>query len=329
MLTLILIATSSDTIGARVHEPSQAAEIIDVFQKYGYNEVDTARTYGDGSSEEMLAAIHYQERGIVMDTKLYPTAGSALATATSDSYTHKPEDVRRGLINSLKALKTDKIDMFYLHGPDRKTPWEDTLGEVNKLHKEGLFNRFGISNYMSWEVAAICEICRRNDWISPVVYQGVYNMLQRTTEAELLPCLRKYNIVLYAFQPLAGGFLTGKFKRDQTEFESGSRFDPKGLQGKIHQARYWNDAYFDALESIEAVAKKNLLTIAEVAMRWLKHHSELKGDLGDAIIVGASSLKHLEDNLSDLEKGPLPDDVVEVVEKAWPIVKGVAPNYWH
>jgi aflatoxin B1 aldehyde reductase len=62
-------------------------------------------------------------------------------------------------------------------------------------------------------------------------------MLQRTTEADLFPCLRQYNMALYAFQPLAGGFLTGKFKRDQTEFEYGSCFDPKGLQGKLHQAR--------------------------------------------------------------------------------------------
>ena len=61
-------------------------------------------------------------------------------------------------MDSLKALKAEKVDMFYLHGPDRKTPYEDTLREVNKLHSEGLFQRLGISNYMSWEVAQICEI---------------------------------------------------------------------------------------------------------------------------------------------------------------------------
>ncbi|KAL2827341.1 Aldo/keto reductase [Aspergillus cavernicola] len=262
-----------------------------------------------------------------MDTKLYPNAGGALASA--ESYTHKPEDIRRGLTNSLKALQTEKIDMFYLHGPDRKTPFEDTLREVNKLHQEGYFTRFGVSNYMSWEVAQICEICGKNGWVMPCVYQGIYHALQRSIEAELFPCLRKYNIALYAFQPLAGGFLTGRYKRDQTDFEAGSRFDPSILQGSLHRNRYWNDAYFGAIEKVQSAAEKHGLTLGEVALRWLKHHSQLRQELGDAIIVGASSVSHIRDNLNDLEKGPLPDDIVKIVEEAWPDVKGSAPKYWH
>jgi aflatoxin B1 aldehyde reductase len=262
-----------------------------------------------------------------MDTKLYPTAGSHITSA--EAYNHTPADVRRGLMASLKALKTEKIDMFYLHGPDRKTPIEDTLGEVNKLHKEGYFTRFGISNYMAWEVAAMCEICNKNGWIMPTIYQGIYHALQRSVETELFPCMRKYGISLYAFQPLAGGFLTGRYKRDQSEFEAGSRFDLKTMQGKLHRKRYWNDTYFDALEKIEAVAKSHNLTAGEIALRWLEHHSQLKKDFGDAIIVGASSVEHLEDNLVDLEKGPLPEEVIKVVNEVWPLVKGVAPNYYH
>jgi aflatoxin B1 aldehyde reductase len=262
-----------------------------------------------------------------MDTKLYPNAGRPMVP--DEQYTHKPEDVRKGLMKSLKALKTSKIDMFYLHGPDRNTSFEDTLREVNALHREGYFNRFGISNYMSWEVAKICEICAKHGWIKPTVYQGIYSALHRTIEAELFPCLRHYSISLYAFQPLAGGFLTGRYKRQQNEFEPGSRFDPKIAQGALHQGRYWNDTYFDALELIEAAAEKHGLTVAEVALRWVEHHSQMKKELGDAIIVGASSTRHLEENLADLEKGPLPEDVVEALEAAWLKVKGVAPKYWH
>ncbi len=219
--------------------------------------------------------------------------------------------------------------MFYLHGPDRKTPFEDTLREVNKLHQEGYFNRLGISNYLSFEVAKMCEICENNGWIKPTAYQGVYHALQRTIEAELFPCLRHYGISLYAFQPLAGGFLTGRYTRDQSEFEPGSRFDPKIWQGTLTRARYWNDSYFDALDIIKPAADKHGLTIAEVAMRWIEHHSLMKSEFGDAIIIGASSTKHLEENLVDLEKGPLPEDVVEALEKAWLKTKAVAPKYWH
>jgi aflatoxin B1 aldehyde reductase len=182
---------------------------------------------------------------------------------------------------------------------------------------------------MSWEVAQVCEICKKNGWIMPSVYQGIYHALQRSIEGELIPCLRKYNISLYAFQPLAGGLLTGRYKREQTEFEEGSRFDPKILQGTVHRNRYWNDVYFDAIELIHAAATKHGLTDGEVALRWLKFHSQLNEDLQDAILVGASSVKHLETNLSDLEKTSLPEEVVQALEEAWLMVKGVAPKYWH
>lgn len=271
-----------------------------------------------------------------MDTKLYPNLDGPKLYDTSgapkvkeEQYNHTPEDVRRGLMDSLKALKCDKVDMFYLHGPDRKTPFKDTLREVNKLHKEGYFKRFGISNYMSWEVAKICEICENEGWIKPTVYQGIYSALHRSIEAELFPCLRHYGISLYAFQPLAGGFLTGRYKRNQDSFEPGSRFDPNITHSALHRGRYWNDTYFDALDIIHSAAQNHGLTDAEVALRWIEHHSQLSEELHDTIIVGASSTKHLEGNLADLEKGPLPEDVVEALEKAWLKVKAIAPKYWH
>lgn len=284
--------------------------------------------YGDGTSEELLAEAEWQKRGIVMDTKLYPNKGKAM-TDTSNQYSHTTSDVRRGLMESLEALKSKKIDMFYLHGPDRSVPFEETLGAVNELYKEGYFERFGISNYMSYEVAKICEICDKNGWIKPTVYQGIYSVLQRSIEAELFPCLRHYGISLYAFQPLAAGFLTGRIKRNQKDFEEGSRFDPKQAVGRMTQGRYLNDSYFDALDILEPVSKKNNLSLGEIALRWLVHHSTLDKQYGDAIIVGASSLKHLQENLEDLEKGPLPEDVQEACQKAWMVTKSVAPKYWH
>ena len=322
MLKLVL-----DTLGARVHTVEGIGKIIDLFLDHGHNEIDTARMYGWGTTEKMLGTFGWADRGIVMDTKLYPTG--SWPVPDDIKYTHKADDVRKGFMDSLEALKTEKVDLFYLHAPDRTTPFEDTLREVNKLHSEGRFHRFGISNFMSWEVAQVCEICEKNGWIKPTVYQGVYHALQRSIEAELFPCLHHYGISLYAFQPLAGGMLTGRYAREQVDFEPGSRFDPKILQGGIHRQRYWNGSYFDAIDTIRTAGEKHKLSCAEVALRWLQHHSQLKKDLGDAIIVGASSTKHLEENLADLEKGPLPDDVVEAVEDAWRQTKAIAPKYWH
>jgi aflatoxin B1 aldehyde reductase len=86
---------------------------------------------------------------------------------------------------------------------------------------------------------------------------------------------------------------------------------------------------FDALDIIRAAAKKYKLTEAECALRWMMHHSQLKPGLGDAVIIGASSIKHLEENLQDLEKGPLPSEVVEALDKAWATTKGIVWNYFH
>ena len=91
--------------------------------------------------------------------------------------------------------------MWYLHGPDRTTPYEETLRAVNELYKEGKFKRFGISNYVSWEVAEIVGICRSNGWVQPTAYQGLYNAIQRKVEPELFPCLRKFGIAFYEFNP--------------------------------------------------------------------------------------------------------------------------------
>lgn len=261
-----------------------------------------------------------------MGTKLYPSKASP---HPESRYTLKAADVRRGLMDSLKALKTDKIDLFYLHGPDREVPFEETLREVNKLHNEGLFNRFGISNFLSWEVAAMCQICEQNGWIKPTVYQSIYNAIHRNIEAEFFPCLRYYGISLYSFQPLASGFLTSHYQRNQTEFEPGSRFDTSTFLGKATTARYWNNAYFDTLDVMRPVMKKHGLTEAEYAMRWLSHHSEMKLEAGDAVIIGASNIEHAKENLVDLEKGPLPEDVVEAMNEAWMKVKAVSPKYWH
>lgn len=127
--------------------------------------------------------------------------------------------------------------MWYPHGPDRTTPYEDTLREVDKMYREGKFKRFAISNYMAWEVVQICEICERNGWVKPSTYQGVYDTIHRTVEQELFPCLRHYGMAYYNCNPLAGGYLTDRYHRDGKDesIEKGSRFDPSRWQGKMYR----------------------------------------------------------------------------------------------
>eukprot|EP01112_Ceratiomyxa_fruticulosa_P015279 TRINITY_DN4469_c0_g1_i1.p1 TRINITY_DN4469_c0_g1~~TRINITY_DN4469_c0_g1_i1.p1 ORF type:complete len:337 (-),score=74.63 TRINITY_DN4469_c0_g1_i1:53-1063(-) len=314
---------------SRVRDLDTCAQILDVFQKFGHNEIDTARVYGGGTSEEYLAKLEWKKRGIVMATKFYPTNGGRLSSIATEPTTHEPKNTRKYLDISLQALGTDKIDLWYFHGPDRiSCSFEEQMRGVNKLYEEGRFKRFGLSNYAAWEVAQICGICEKNGWIKPTVYQGVYNALHRSVEPELFPCLRAHGIAFYAFNPLGGGFLCGKFDKD-TPVEVGSRFDPHKTQGSMYRKRYWNEQYFAALDLIRPVAAKHGLTLTEVALRWINHHSLLAPEHKDAIIIGASSVKHIEENLIDLEKGPLPQDVIDKVNEAWELVKPITSSYFH
>ncbi|KAF9476588.1 Aldo/keto reductase [Pholiota conissans] len=310
--------------GARVHDIKDIEAILDVFRAHGHTEIDTARVYAGGTSEEYLGKIDLASKGLKVETKLYPAR-----FGPQWQIFHNAEGLRKHLMASLEALNTKCLDMWYLHGPDRTVPYEETLKAVNDLYKEGYFKRFGISNYMAWEVAEIVGICKANGYVLPTVYQGIYNGIHRTVEPELLPCLRKFGISFYEFNPLAGGFFTGRYTSMDDVPEEGSRFDPNKYQGQGYRDRYWKEPYFKALASIKEVAEKHNLTMPEIALRWISHHSLLKREHGDAVLIGASSLKHIEQNLLDLEKGPLPDEVVTILDEAWVAVQPYASHYWH
>ncbi|KAJ7464705.1 NADP-dependent oxidoreductase domain-containing protein [Mycena galericulata] len=315
--------------GIRITTHEGVTELLDVFQKHGHTEVDAARIYGGGTTEKMLADVGYQERGLKVSTKLYPTKGRGMGWIISDELSHSPTDLRTGLKQSLAALKTDKLDILYLHSPDRSVPYEDTLREINKIYTEGTFERFGLSNYPAWEVAQICEMSKRNGWVLPTVYQGMYNAQHRGVESELFPCLRAYGISFYAYNPLAGGFLTSRYTREQTNFDHGDRFNPERKYAQYQRMRYWNEPNFKALDLLRPVLGQHGITESEAALQWLANHSALKKEFGDAVIVGASNPKHLEENLAALDKGPLPADVLAALDAGWEQTRALPQKYYY
>ena len=131
------------------------------------------------------------------------------------------------------------------------------------------------------------------------------------------------------YNPLAGGLFSGKIKSAETPAD-GRYSDVAGVQGSNYRNRYFKDATFDALRLIEPVALQHGLTLLEVALRWCAHHSKLRFQNGrDGVIIGVSNFEQLKSNLRDLEKGPLPDEVVQTLDEAWMITKATTPNYWH
>jgi len=284
-----------------------------VFFSHGHKELDAARNYGDGTTEKYLSLLDL--KGATVDTKIYPnTPGD-----------HAPAILRSNVKISVQTLGKNKIRVLYLHAPDRKVPFEETCRELNKLHEEGLFEIFGLSNFSCWEVAEIVQICKYNGWLQPKIYQAMYNALQRAIEPELVPCLRKFGIRLVVYNPLAGGLLAGKIL-SVNDLPAEGRFSGDSSFAKMYRERYIKDAYLTALKEIKAVADKNGLTMVEVALRWCQHHSLLIPT--DGIILGASSAAQLEANCKASEGGPLPQEILDALDNGWLSVSASAPLYW-
>ena len=309
-----------EATGARITDVSQFGKILDTFQVRGYNEVDTARVYIGGKQEAFTREAGWKDRGLTLATKvIYPT----------DDGQNVPDQVFASVDTSLKDLGTDVVDILYLHAAERATPFAQTLEAIDKLHKAGKFVRFGISNFTAFEVAEIVLTCKYNGWVRPTVYQGMYNIITRSIEAELIPACRRYGLDIVVYNPIAGGLFSGKIKSTDMVPDEG-RFSDKSTTGKPYRERYYRDSTFRALQTIEAATEKAGLTIIETALRWVVHHSALKiKDGNDGIIIGVSSLEQLEGNLDNLEKGPLPKEVVAALEEAWQIAKPDAAAYWH
>ncbi|EFE29535.1 aryl-alcohol dehydrogenase Aad14, putative [Trichophyton benhamiae CBS 112371] len=303
---------------ARITSIDEFKKCLDLFMSKGHFEVDTARVYVDGKQEAFTAQAGWKDRGLTLATKWYPrTPGD-----------HKGEKVRAKLEESLRELQTDCVDIFYLHAADRSVPFAETLEAVNQLHKEGKFVRLGLSNYTAFEVAEIVTMCNERGWVRPTIYQGMYNAITRSIEAELIPCCKRYGMDIVVYNPLAGGILSGKYKT--ADVPADGRYSNTHSGGELYRRRYFKDATFDALKIIEPVAEKHKLSLVEIAFRWMLHHSALNIKEGkDGVIIGVSSYEQLEQNLDDLEKGPLPDEVVAALDEAWMVAKATTANYWH
>ncbi len=157
----------------------------------------------------------------------------------------------------------------------------------------------------------------------------MYNCITRGIDAELIHACHRYGLDVVVYNPVAGGLFSGKIKSKDMVPTSG-RFSDNSRTGRMYRDRYFKESTFRALQLAEDAAAKHGLTMIETALRWCVHHSQLKiKDGNDGIIIGLSSLAQLEENLTALEKGPLPDEVVKALDEAWLITKADTVNYYH
>lgn len=212
--------------------------------------------------------------------------------------------------------------------PDHQTPIAETLAGVNEVHKLGLFRRFGLSNYQAADVEAVHAHCVAQGYVLPTVYQGPYSPITRYQETVLFPTLRKLGMAFYAYSPSASGFL-GK---TVAAFEEQMRELAASGAPPFRRRYADNPKFMTALQKWNDVASKEGVAPAEMAYRWVAYHSAMKKDLGDALIIGASSLQQLEETLTGVEKGPLSETAQAGIDDVWqdlkdePPMRGPAPR---
>ena len=298
-------------------------EMMEVFLEAGHTQVDTAFAYSGGETEKIMGRIFAKHPSLLdtmhIATKANPWPGGNM-TSSAGLGGLKPESLVEQVEGSTASLAPGKVDLLYLHAPDGDTPIEVTLESVQKLYEQGSFKELGLSNFAAWEVTYIHGYCKAKGWVVPSVYQGMYNAITRNCEAELVPCLKKLGMRYLVYNPLAGGLLTGKHSRDENVK---GRFD----DNKMYRDRFWNDAYFDAVEGIRAACDVAGVPMAEAALRWLYRHSQLDAAKGDGVIVGASSTAQLRANLGAAKGDDLPKGVLDAIEAGWEMCKKESPPY--
>ncbi|XCP85358.1 aldo/keto reductase [Roseburia hominis] len=301
------------TFGESVFPPDVGL-FINTFLKNGGEELDTAYVYNEGNCERLLGEVlPGLNRTFKIATKVNPRISGKLDADAAYKQVNE----------SLARLNLDSVDTVFLHFPDPATPVESVLSAMADMHDQGKFRELGLSNFPAWMLADVWHICYKHGWVKPTVFEGVYNPLTRKAEVELNDCLNNFGMRFYAYNPMCGGLLTGRY----TSFDA-TPTDGRFTHRPNYQKRYWKESYFKAVETIKTAAEKHGITTIEATYRWLAYHSMLDEKRGDAILIGASKLNHLLQNMETVKAGPLPENVVDAFEMAWEITKGDSPEYF-
>ena len=300
--------------GPQLDEAS-SREMVTTFLKTGNRELDTAYVYNGGSTETILGTIlpSLPKDSYEIATKVHPRITGRLDRET----------IMMELGESLKRMERDRVDLLYFHFPDGKTPVEEALETVAELYEQGKVKELGLSNYPAWQVVDIWHKCEKYGCPKPTVYQGMYNALCRNVEPELFPAIRALGMRFYAFNPLAGGMLTGKHLRFEDTPEPG-RF----ARLESYRKRYWKQSYFDAVDEIRKACETEDIPMAEAGYRWLCYHSMMDAAKDDGILLGASRQEQMTQNMAATTKGPLPQSVLDAMDAAWEIAKPDSPAYY-
>ncbi|MGG3624702.1 aldo/keto reductase [Bacillus gobiensis] len=276
----------------------QAKELVGQALEAGINFFDTADAYADGQSEEILGRLlgpHRKE--VIIATKAGNRVGSGLIeTGLSRKHLFSACDA------SLARLNTDYIDLYIVHKADPFTPLEETLEALNDLVRLGKVRYIGYSNRPAWMAAQALQMQRERGWATFINGQMYYSLVGRDIEHDTVPFMKNNNVGLTVWSPLAGGFLSGKYTRDNLN-------DPNNRLSGFDFLPHDKEWGFTILDTIRDIARDHDVIPAQVSLAWLLEQAHV-----DSVLVGSSKPSQLENNLAAVEL-KLTSEEIRVLEQ--------------
>lgn len=304
------IALGTMTFGDQVASDT-AEEIVRLAMTSGIRMIDTANIYTNGASESMLAPLI---AGIRQDIVLASKVG--IPHPDSPERPLSRDAVLRDCEQTLLRLGTDYLDIYYLHQPDWNTDIRETLGAFRELIDSGTVKTIGVSNYAAWQIAEINVVLAEMGLPPVIAAQQQYNILSRRLEDEYLAFAHAKGLTTIAYNPLAGGLLTGKYS-GQTSPSTEGRF-----KEERYQQRYWNAPMLTAVDMLQTRARELGIPMASLAFRWLLGRPTV-----GVVILGVSSVAQMQQNIDYVRGGPLDAETLALCDEAWNQIRGVAPKY--
>lgn len=270
--------------------PEVSREIFGRYIDAGGNFIDTADGYQGGQSEEILSSLISGIREEIVLASKYSAGGNTLQTSGSSR-----KNMVRSVEESLKRLKTDRIDLYWAHISDHQTPIEEIVRAFDDLVRDGKIVYAGFSNFPAWRIASASLLADLRGWSPVAGIQVEYNLIERSAERDLLPMAEALGLGTAFWSPLAGGTLTGKYRNGAMETESRQNAWKGNLVKGEDGERETN-----ILDALESIADSHDARVLDIALAWIRQRHD-RSVLSTVTILGPRTLSQLNDNLDSLK----------------------------
>jgi aryl-alcohol dehydrogenase-like predicted oxidoreductase len=285
------LALGTMTFGAETEEKDAHAQ-LDRFVETGGSLVDTADVYSSGVSEEIIGRWLSSRPPEMRERVVLATKGRFPMGAGPNEVGLSRRHLATALDSSLRRLGTDHVDLYQVHAFDPWTPLEETLRFLDDAVRSGKIHYAGLSNYTGWQLQRAVGLAERLGLARPVTLQPQYNLLVREIEWEIIPSAEANGLGLLPWSPLGGGWLTGKYSRDERPTGATRLGEDPDRGVEAYDRRSRSQRTWDVIEAVQATAEELDVSMAQVALAWLVDRPTVT-----SVILGARTLEQLDDNL--------------------------------